>query len=264
MEKQALSRKQLTAAVQAASMLHTIQQQYREVALLKEQLSQSVASQMAVDSEDREQQIQRLAQNRATSYCEQATASSLALDQAAVSCKQLQLQLSSANEAHALEQQSLNSELRLLRDRGAALDAKVSQLCERAAKAEQQLIYTEEQLESVRAAARSESADLQERLADSQQQCKEGQEQAQIMREALDTRKSKLELAEIDLKNAAEQVCASVTLLQHMLHRCFHMCNMWYFWHGTEHRTCRFLHVCLLYTSPSPRDRTRSRMPSSA
>ena len=24
------------------------------------------------------------------------------------------------------------------------------------------------------------------------------------------------------------------------------------------------LHVCLLYTSPSPRDRTRSRMPSSA
>src|SRR5665811_894535 len=25
-----------------------------------------------------------------------------------------------------------------------------------------------------------------------------------------------------------------------------------------------FLHVCLLYTSPSPRDRTRSRMPSSA
>ena len=24
------------------------------------------------------------------------------------------------------------------------------------------------------------------------------------------------------------------------------------------------LHICLLYTSPSPRDRTRSRMPSSA
>ena len=29
----------------------------------------------------------------------------------------------------------------------------------------------------------------------------------------------------------------------------------------TAHRT---LHTCLLYTSPSPRDRTRSRMPSSA
>ena len=26
----------------------------------------------------------------------------------------------------------------------------------------------------------------------------------------------------------------------------------------------RFLYTCLLYTSPSPRDRTRSRMPSSA
>ena len=25
-----------------------------------------------------------------------------------------------------------------------------------------------------------------------------------------------------------------------------------------------WLHICLLYTSPSPRDRTRSRMPSSA
>ena len=25
-----------------------------------------------------------------------------------------------------------------------------------------------------------------------------------------------------------------------------------------------FLYICLLYTSPSPRDRTRSRMPSSA
>ena len=27
---------------------------------------------------------------------------------------------------------------------------------------------------------------------------------------------------------------------------------------------CVLLHLCLLYTSPSPRDRTRSRMPSSA
>ena len=27
---------------------------------------------------------------------------------------------------------------------------------------------------------------------------------------------------------------------------------------------CALLHSCLLYTSPSPRDRTRSRMPSSA
>ena len=28
--------------------------------------------------------------------------------------------------------------------------------------------------------------------------------------------------------------------------------------------SCMFCHLCLLYTSPSPRDRTRSRMPSSA
>ena len=28
--------------------------------------------------------------------------------------------------------------------------------------------------------------------------------------------------------------------------------------------TCGFIESCLLYTSPSPRDRTRSRMPSSA
>ena len=28
--------------------------------------------------------------------------------------------------------------------------------------------------------------------------------------------------------------------------------------------SCKFAYVCLLYTSPSPRDRTRSRMPSSA
>ena len=27
---------------------------------------------------------------------------------------------------------------------------------------------------------------------------------------------------------------------------------------------CQHLNICLLYTSPSPRDRTRSRMPSSA
>ena len=39
---------------------------------------------------------------------------------------------------------------------------------------------------------------------------------------------------------------------------------------ATGHRTFRFLkgpvfaNICLLYTSPSPRDRTRSRMPSSA
>ena len=33
----------------------------------------------------------------------------------------------------------------------------------------------------------------------------------------------------------------------------------------TDHGTVRELNkVCLLYTSPSPRDRTRSRMPSSA
>ena len=30
-----------------------------------------------------------------------------------------------------------------------------------------------------------------------------------------------------------------------------------------KHRDCH-LNICLLYTSPSPRDRTRSRMPSSA
>ena len=34
----------------------------------------------------------------------------------------------------------------------------------------------------------------------------------------------------------------------------------WFEWQGTGHQ----LEICLLYTSPSPRDRTRSRMPSSA
>ena len=35
---------------------------------------------------------------------------------------------------------------------------------------------------------------------------------------------------------------------------------------SAEDRDCSFVHPygCLLYTSPSPRDRTRSRMPSSA
>ena len=33
-----------------------------------------------------------------------------------------------------------------------------------------------------------------------------------------------------------------------------------YYWYGEQDDTL----VCLLYTSPSPRDRTRSRMPSSA
>ena len=31
-----------------------------------------------------------------------------------------------------------------------------------------------------------------------------------------------------------------------------------------EARTAGLVYICLLYTSPSPRDRTRSRMPSSA
>ena len=34
-------------------------------------------------------------------------------------------------------------------------------------------------------------------------------------------------------------------------------------WGGFELYS-RYLDICLLYTSPSPRDRTRSRMPSSA
>jgi hypothetical protein len=93
------------------------------------------------------------------------------------------------------------------------LDAKVSQVCERAAKAEHQLIYSEEQLASAKAAARSETADLQARLDASQKACSEGQEQAQIMREALETRKSKLELAESDLKHAAAQVCLPSIIL---------------------------------------------------
>ena len=33
---------------------------------------------------------------------------------------------------------------------------------------------------------------------------------------------------------------------------------------GVTDRVKFFCHTCLLYTSPSPRDRTRSRMPSSA
>ena len=35
-------------------------------------------------------------------------------------------------------------------------------------------------------------------------------------------------------------------------------------WHGGEGRQDLNASICLLYTSPSPRDRTRSRMPSSA
>ena len=35
-------------------------------------------------------------------------------------------------------------------------------------------------------------------------------------------------------------------------------------WKQTFYAMCKALNTCLLYTSPSPRDRTRSRMPSSA
>ena len=34
--------------------------------------------------------------------------------------------------------------------------------------------------------------------------------------------------------------------------------------HGDDARDVNPVEICLLYTSPSPRDRTRSRMPSSA
>ena len=34
--------------------------------------------------------------------------------------------------------------------------------------------------------------------------------------------------------------------------------------HTTAQKNAFWINVCLLYTSPSPRDRTRSRMPSSA
>ena len=43
--------------------------------------------------------------------------------------------------------------------------------------------------------------------------------------------------------------------------------KMSYMWRDLERRAARFgvpFNGCLLYTSPSPRDRTRSRMPSSA
>ena len=33
---------------------------------------------------------------------------------------------------------------------------------------------------------------------------------------------------------------------------------------GNTRKICKDSYICLLYTSPSPRDRTRSRMPSSA
>ena len=35
-------------------------------------------------------------------------------------------------------------------------------------------------------------------------------------------------------------------------------------WDHSEFNIEHIIHTCLLYTSPSPRDRTRSRMPSSA
>jgi len=40
-------------------------------------------------------------------------------------------------------------------------------------------------------------------------------------------------------------------------------CERWFDYKKLEHHTFRDM-SCLLYTSPSPRDRTRSRMPSSA
>ena len=36
------------------------------------------------------------------------------------------------------------------------------------------------------------------------------------------------------------------------------------YWEAGDRRKNKAKHTCLLYTSPSPRDRTRSRMPSSA
>ena len=53
-----------------------------------------------------------------------------------------------------------------------------------------------------------------------------------------------------------------------LVFRCF-PADYWSDWHTAPRRQYIFIlagqmEICLLYTSPSPRDRTRSRMPSSA
>ena len=59
-------------------------------------------------------------------------------------------------------------------------------------------------------------------------------------------------------------------LLRHLYSHAQDQCHVAYFDHGVELRfpgSCRrgaLILTCLLYTSPSPRDRTRYRMPSSA
>ena len=55
--------------------------------------------------------------------------------------------------------------------------------------------------------------------------------------------------------------CASADTLRDLLAK---VSQNWSFEGGLDGTSARGLQLCLLYTSPSPRDRTRSRMPSSA
>ena len=67
-----------------------------------------------------------------------------------------------------------------------------------------------------------------------------------------------------------DEYAADLKLLCHDVGFHFRSWVIWYYTFGvncsrkfTRSHT-HLLHICLLYTSPSPRDRTRSRMPSSA
>ena len=63
------------------------------------------------------------------------------------------------------------------------------------------------------------------------------------------------------LRQAADQLSNKLSHAQHLDEATWTTKN----WHGLQmQRLSVVLHTCLLYTSPSPRDRTRSRMPSSA
>jgi uncharacterized coiled-coil protein SlyX len=208
--------------LQMATLLLTVHQQHRELALMKEQLRMAAHSQFLAHSSDpamsRDHQIQRDAYNRATLYCEQATASYLALDQATAACKQLQLQLSSANEAHTLEQQGLTGEVKRLRSHTAALDKKVSQLLERATAAEQQLAFSQEQLAVAREGSAQEGAALQQRILELNTRCSDAEQLADHLRDSAHEREARLERAESDLKTMSEEVRLSCNHLAKRVH----------------------------------------------
>eukprot|EP00892_Ulva_mutabilis_P009313 jgi/Ulvmu1/6754/UM030_0089.1 len=204
-------------AGQGAAMKRIVQQMLRELTSLRQQnATRDLLNRARTDPLDPAAETAALkeAWARMNAYSQQAAASQLAVDEARLESKRLKTQLDACSQAHALEQKTLNSELKQLQERCAMLEMRTSDLSDRAVTAERELLFAREQLSARTTQADNSQAELHEQIEDLKQASAAVAEQAAASQQALIASEQRCCDLQADLRGITNKLDDALTKME--------------------------------------------------